>query len=433
MNLQLNKYVYISLFSAALIFCAGCISLQDNSTEQIESNGAEISSNTIVENRLPNSSDEYDIASANNEFAFEIYTDIKNTNKNVFFSPYSIFTAMAVCYEGAQESTKEQIGNAFNYPSNNSILETSSKELMDTVNSDESDMNTANALWVQEEFPLNKQFVLNTKTYFNANVTNLDFDESEKSVSIINEWIKEKTNGKIDNVIDSISSNTPIIVTNTIHFKGEWVYEFDEKDNEEYAFYTSNGENPSVETMYNSQHYNYGENQNAQIIELPYHGNLSMYIILPKEKKMSNFETIFSNEEYNNLKSTMDSEHLVNLWLPKFTFETKYDLSEPLFDMGIVDAFGPSANFSGIYNTNISSGNYSLFLGKIIHLAVIDVEEKSTEAAAATVTSFTGSPPPGTEQSEIVEFKADHPFMFLIEDNRNNCIVFMGKLEKPTS
>ncbi|TQD23991.1 serpin family protein [Methanolobus vulcani] len=429
MNQGWNKYVYVSLFSVVLVLCVGCISSQDNSTEQIELNGTEISSSTIIENRLTNSSDDYDIASANNAFAFDMYNTIETKDKNVFFSPYSISTAMAICYEGAQDSTKEQIKNVFNYPFNDSVLETSSKELMDTINSDESNVNTANALWVQKEFPFNTQFVLNSKTYYNANVTNLDFGESEKSANIINEWIKEKTNGKIDNMIDSINENTTMIVTNTIYFKGEWVDEFDEQDNQKEPFYSSNRNTFSVETMYNVRFYNYAENEKDQIIELPYIGNLSMYIILPKENNNSDYSNNFSYVDYNNLKSAMNSENLVKLWLPKFTFDTKYELSGSLSNMGMVDAFGPSANFSGMYDINMSSENYSLSLEKIIHQTSIDVQEKGTEAAAATGIDATTSRAPG--QSEIIEFKANHPFMFLIEDNRNGCIVFMGKLEKP--
>lgn len=194
-------------------------------------------------------------------------------------------------------------------------------------------------------------------------------------------------------------------------------------------FYTSGGEQTSVDMMHTTEYYNYGENENEKIIEMPYKGeDLSMYIVLPEQNNISELENRFSPAEYNELKASMESQNEVDLWIPKFTLDTKTKLSNPLQKMGIIDAFSESADFSLIYDKNLVPEGHNLTLSEIIHQANINVQEEGTEAAAATaVGAYVTSPPPGEE----IEFIADHPFMFFIEDRRTGCILFMGKIEYP--
>lgn len=202
--------------------------------------------------------DDYDIAAANNAFAFDMYSMIKNEDENIFFSPYSIFTAMAICYDGAEGSTKEQISNVFYYPLSKPVLEISSKEMIDTINSDNDnyDLNTANALWIRKNYPLNKQFEYNLNAYYDGNVTNVDFsNEPEKSKDTINEWVSTNTNGKIEDIISDEMidpHNTAMIITNAIYFKGKWVNEFDVGDTHKELFYKSSSdkEGTLIDMMY---------------------------------------------------------------------------------------------------------------------------------------------------------------------------------------
>lgn len=406
-----RKFILVTLLSILALLCIGCI---ENSTGNTKST---INADSV---------EEYDIATANNAFAFDMYSMIKSDVENIFFSPYSIFTAMAICYDGAEGSTKEQMSNVFYYPLSKPVLEGSTKEMIDTINSDNDayDLETANALWVLEEYPLNEQYVLNAENYYDGMITPLDFaGQSEESRLIINSWVEKKTNDKIKDLLaeGSIDGNTRLIITNAVYFNGIWLQEFEEAGTRKKVFYLSDGQEKKVDTMYAIETYNYGKDKNAQILELPYKGDdISMYIILPSKNNIEEFENDLTLGYYNELKDNLNSDE-VKILLPKFTFEARAELNEPLQDMGIVDAFDSGmADFSGI------SASDGLSISEVIHQAYIDVNEKGTEAAAATGIVMVVSQP-----YYKYEFTADHPFMFFIEDKRTGCILFMGKVENP--
>lgn len=407
-----RKLILVILLSILALLCVGCI---ENST---------VNTKTTID---ADSVEEYDITTANNAFAFDLYSVIKSEDENVLFSPYSIFTAMAVCYDGAEGSTKKQISNVFYYPLNKRLLEESSKEMIGTINSNDDayDLETTNALWVLEDYPLNEQYVSNVENYYNGMVTPADFvNEPEASTDAINNWVKEKTNEKIKELIPEgeISPETRLVITNTVYFNGKWVNEFDPDMTRTRPFTLSNGDEKSVRTMYNVEKFNFGEDQKVKILELPYKGdNLSMYMVLPKENNIAELENNFTLRYYSELRENMSSGDYVEVWIPKFAFKTEAELKSPLIEMGVVDAFNQdTANFSGI----TSSG--SLAISKIYHQAFVDVHEKGTEAAAATGVII--------EDEGMLykwEFKADHPFLFFIEDKRTDCILFIGKVESP--
>ncbi|MCM1986864.1 serpin family protein [Methanococcoides seepicolus] len=405
--------VIVTLCIITSLFLGGCI---EDSTINTK--------NTINADSV----EEYDIATANNAFAFDMYSVVKIENENLFFSPYSIFTAMAICYDGAEGSTKKQISNVFYYPLSKPVLEESSKEMTDTINSDNDayDLKTANALWILEEYPLNEQYAFNAENYYGGMITPLDFaGQPEESRLVINSWVENKTNDKIKDLLSegSIDGNTRLIITNAVYFNGTWLEEFEEAGTRKRVFHLSNGKEKKVDTMYVIGTYNYGEDKNAQILELPYKGDdISMYIILPSDNNIEKFENDLTLSYYNELKDNLHSDE-VKILLPKFTFETKAKLNEPLQDMGIVDAFDSGmADFSGI------SASGGLFISEVVHQAYIGVNEKGTEAAAATgIVMEDGLP------YYKYEFTADHPFLFFIEDKRTGTILFMGKVESPES
>lgn len=153
-----------------------------------------------------------------------------------------------------------------------------------------------------------------------------------------------------------------------------------------------------------------------------------MYIVLPKENNIGDFENRFVLSDYNKLKSTIDFEKDVRIWLPKFKFDAKTELSNTLRDMGMAEAFTDNANFSSIYDSQKVSDDYDLSIDDVVHQTFVEVNEKGTEAGAATaIEAVDSAHMPG----QIMEFKADHPFMFFIEDKRTGCILFMGKVENP--
>lgn len=414
----MNRYTTVlTVFCLFALLCVGCI---EDST---------VNADTIIN---ADSVEDYEISTANNIFAFDMYSTIKN-DENIIFSPYSMFTAMAICYDGAESSTKEQISNVFYYPVNKSVLEESSKEMIDAINSDNNAYNleTANALWVNDEYSLNEQYVYNAVNYYDGMVTPLDFiNEPERSTDTINIWVENKTNEKIIDLIpnDKIDSTTKLVITNTIYFNGKWVYQFEESDTRKEPFTLSNGQEKLVDIMYTPQKFSYGEDRNAKILELPYEGNdLCMYIVLPDENNIAEFESDFDLKYYNKLKADMQIERIVKTSIPKFKIKTSAGLKSQLIEMGITDAFNDdSADFTGIFDIEeMTEGN--LFISEVYHQAFISVNERGTEATAATAIEMGATYTP----QSLWEFDADHPFLFFIEYKRTGCILFMGKVENP--
>ncbi|KGK98234.1 serpin [Methanococcoides methylutens] len=373
--------------------------------------------------------EEYDLAAANNDFAFDLYSELQDGgDENLLISPYSIFTAMAICYDGSAGNTQEEMANVFYYPMDRSVLRLSAKDYIHTINNDpdEYELTTANALWLRKGVQLKPEYESAVENYYSGKIEELDFANDPKgSIDTINKWIEEKTNNKIKDVLnsDAIDGSKAMVITNAIYFNGKWINEFPEENTKKEYFHPSEGQQSSVDMMSTSGFYNYGESSKAHIIELPYKGDdLSMYVVLPENADIGSFESSFTLNEYNSLKMNMNTDHEVNLWLPKFKFESTTQLSDTLAGMGMTDAFS-NANFSGI------NEEADLTISRVIHKAVIDVQEKGTEAATATaVVAEDGL---SYNQPVIKEFRADHPFMFFIEDKRTGCILFMGKVEHP--
>ena len=206
------RFVFV-VFTLTLL-CTGCV--EDT---------AVIPENTINAGSVK----DYDIAAANNAFAFDMYSQLAQLEagdkKNVFFSPHSISAAMAICYEGAENTTEEQISNVFYFPTNKTVLKVRLKEMNDKINSDAGnyELQTANALWVQEGYPVKEQYVFNVKNYYDGEVTNLDFvGKPDDSRNIINKWVEARTNDKIKDLVpeNSITADTRVIITNAIYFSG---------------------------------------------------------------------------------------------------------------------------------------------------------------------------------------------------------------------
>nr|WP_321498360.1 serpin family protein [uncultured Methanolobus sp.] len=441
-----NEIIILLLISIFALLCVGCF-------ENLDSDSSSNSVSTIINTKVfqngmtntqstlnANSVENYDIAAANNAFAFDIYSMTKNNDENIFFSPHSIFSAIAICYDGAEGTTKEQIANVFYFPLDKTILEISLGEMINEINSEAEDyeLETANALWIQKSYPVKKQYISNVDNYYSGKVEKLDFvGQPEKSRNTINDWVEAKTNDKIIDLVpgNAINKNTRLIITNAIYFNGKWKTAFDKEATKDENFYPSENDQVLVDMMYGIKKFNYGESSNAKIIELPYIGNdLCMYVVLPNGNDIESFENSFSARDYEKLKSSMDSKYEVKTWIPKFKFESKTDLSNQLAEMGMVDAFdGENANFSGIYDADkiLNPNEKKLYISKVIHQAFVDVQEEGTEAAAATYVDMCVSESVGSKPIPIREFRADHPFMFFIEDKRTGSILFMGKIERP--
>jgi serpin B len=368
------------------------------------------------------------IVEGNNKFAFDMYAELSN-GENLFFSPHSISSALGMVYEGAKGETASEIRDVFYFPEDDIERKSSFAAVYNQINKADKEykLNTANALWSQQDYVFLDEYFENVEKYYGGKVTNMDFvGNSEESRIIINDWVEGKTNGKIKDLIEFLSPDTRLVLTNAVYFKGDWLYEFDKDDTKEWDFTLSDGQDVKVDMMFldnEEAKFNYYGDEDLQLLEMPYKGEeISMLVLLPGES-ISELENVLSYDKLNEWRSQMNKVE-VPIYLPKFTFETKYQtMGTTLAGMGMPSAFNSgAADFSGM------TGSRDLFISQVIHQAFVEVNEKGTEAAAATAVVM--------ELAAIMDpliFEADHPFIFIIQDRESGNILFMGKVEDPRS
>jgi len=368
------------------------------------------------------------VVDANNKFAFDLYSEFKDGEGNIFFSPYSILTALAMTYEGARGKTADEMQLVFHFPEDDNNLRSGFARLHSQINKEKEDyeLKTANALWAQNDYKFLDNYFNTIEQYYDGKVTNLDFvTETEKSRITINTWVENQTNNKIKDLIPQgvLDEYTRLVLTNAIYFKGKWAKQFDKENTREADFKVTPGKTVKVQMMSltgEEAKFNYTETEKLQILELPYDGGeLSMLILLPKEDNLQTIEESLTLEKLSEWNSNL-REQEVNVYLPKFTFETKYFMKETLEEMGMPTAFSMDANFSGMDGTD------QLYISNVIHQAFVEVNEEGTEAAAATVVVMTEK---GISQNKI--FLADHPFIFIIQEKETGNILFLGRVADP--
>ena len=370
------------------------------------------------------------VVKANNRFSFDIYRKISssNKNKNIFLSPYSIFSALAITYEGAKGKTADEIKSVFHFPEKD-VLRANFSKIYRNLNKKKKlyILHTVNALWIQKDYGCLKGYIDVVRNYYGGEIKGVDFiNETEKTRRLINDFIEDKTNKKIKDLIPKGALNplTRLVITNAIYFKGLWKWEFDRKKTRKMKFYMSRKDYVEVPMMCmepEKARFNYADLDRLEILELPYKGkDISMLILLPK-KSIEEVESILTIEKFEEWKSKMRPTKFDEIYLPKFEIEEKYSLKNILSEMGMPTSFSPSADFSAI------TGKKELFISDVIHQAYVKVDEKGTEAAGATavVINVTGV----FTKKKI--FKADHPFIFIIQEKNTGNILFVGKIFKP--
>lgn len=370
-----------------------------------------------------------DIANANNKFAFDLYFQLDEfENGNLFYSPYSISAALAMTYEGAKGKTADEMKSAFHFPESNT-LGPNFAAIYNDINKGAKDyeLRTGNALWVQQDFPFLADYKTRVEKYFGGKATNLDFvNESEESRQTINSFIGEQTNNKIKNLIPTgfLNKMTRLVLTNAIYFKGTWQWKFDTSDTRGSDFKitpTNIVKTPMMNMDPDGASFNYADAGDLQILELPYKGDeISMLVLLPSEN-LDAIENTLTDEKLNEYKSKMKKTNLDSISLPKFEFDTKYFMKDALSALGMPTAFSESADFSGM------TGERDLFISSVIHQAYVKVDEKGTEAAAATAVDMRT-----ISFRPRIDFRADHPFIFLIQDKGTGNILFFGRMVDPT-
>ena len=371
-----------------------------------------------------------------NAFAFDLFkklSDSSENNENLFYSPYSVFTALAMTYEGARNNTAAQMENVLHIEQDNDSFHEYMQSLYNYLNNNaEYNISTANALWPDFGFELLPQYEQTILDYYGGHSEPVEYGNPEEAARIINEWVENQTNNLIKNLVPASAIDpllTKLILTNAIYFKGIWKIQFEEVNTTERDFTLSTGETIQVETMRlndTEDKFNYTETDDFQILELPYTGDdISMIIFLPKEGvELSDIISSLNREDYTSLIDDMYKTR-ADIYLPKFKFEASYGLNDYLIDLGMIDSFTYSADFSGI------DGRPDLYISSVLHKAFINVSEEGTEAAAATAVIMDLKAPGPGELPERITFDCNHPFLFTIHHKERGTILFMGSVETP--
>jgi serpin B len=369
------------------------------------------------------------LAQGNNAFALDLYKELKSNRENLFFSPFSISVALGMTYAGAREKTAQQMADVLNFKMHQRRLHRVFKALLDSLQdpqgSEAFQLEIANSLWIQVNYQLLDSYLDIIEENYGESCFLVDFKEREKARQRINEWIETHTNGIIQDLIGegTLHPDTLLVLTNAIYFKGFWQFPFKTEKTTLTDFFLLSGEQAKVPMMSQKRRFRYFDTDLFQLLELPYIGNqLVMDILLPRTKTgIKELEEILDLDQVNAWLSSLVFME-VDVFIPRFKLMTKFDLSKILEHMGIVDAFSSTnADFKGMTKER------ELKIDKVIHQAYVDVNEIGTEAAAATGVEMAVLGPP----LAIPEFRADHPFIFLIRDTQTNSILFLGRVMDP--
>lgn len=378
------------------------------------------------------SSDIKTVVKGNTAFALDLYGKLKDAEGNLFFSPYSISTALAMTYAGARKNTATQMSQTLHFTLDRQRLHPAFAAMEERLNTVQKQGNVhlsiVNGIWPQKGYDFLKEYLALLKEHYGVSITPVDYKKAtEAARKLINAWVEEKTKDKIKNIIQPGILNvlTRLVLVNAIYFKGNWASQFKKSFTKDASFWLAPGESIKVPTMTQKEKFGYAEYDNLQILELPYVGNeLSMIVLLPK--KTDGLAELQKNLTVENIEKWTKylGEREVKVFLPRFKMTCQFDLNNTLMSMGMVDAFTKAkANFSGM-----DGREKWLYIGAVIHKAFVDVNEEGTEAAAATVVAMRAMAMP--EPPPVV--RADHPFLFLIRENSTRSILFIGRVVDPT-
>ena len=367
----------------------------------------------------------------NNKFAFDLYNAISSIHdENLVISPFSISTALAMTFAGADGNTARQMARTLYFERDQENFHKNFSEWMNAIiekGEAKKQLQIANSLWPQEDYPFLDEFMNLIREYYGSAFYKVNYkDDREQIRQQINAWVEKHTNNLIKDLIQPgvLVDDTRLVLVNAIYFLSNWKIAFDEDATHNNAFNINREKTVNVPFMYMKDDLNYTETDNFQALELEYEGSdFSMLIVLPAEninldEFMKNFDALAFAETMNILE-----KQKVQVYLPSFKVRSKFDLEKLLASMGMPDAFSNRADFSNMTPLN------DLKIDKVIHEAFIDVNEEGTEAAASTAVVI-------IIKSAIIDppeniFRADRPFFYVIRENKSNSILFMGKILNP--
>ncbi|MDE0740834.1 MAG: serpin family protein [Planctomycetota bacterium] len=382
-------------------------------------------------------SDVEDLAADNTRFALKLYKELNDGSGNLFFSPYSISTAMAMTWGGARGETARQMAGALEFtlkpdkeggPLGRERLHTAFGELQRNLRAAGGkggvEMSIANALWPQKNYPFLKSYLKMVEAEYGSAGRPLDYRSPEEARGVINRWVEDETRKKIKDLLPegSIDSMTRMVLTNAIYFKGNWATQFKVKITRELPFRMASGKSAKTPMMFQKGNFGFFQDAEVQVLEMPYKGEkVSMVVLLPR--KVDGLVSLEKNLAAGKLSGWLGKLRRVKVdtLFPKFKMTSRFDLSSKLQNLGMKRAFG-EADFSGM------DGTRQLYLSAVFHKAFVEVNEEGTEAAAAT-----GAVVGLRSARRGPSFRADHPFLFLIRDKATGSILFLGRYARPAS
>jgi serpin B len=362
----------------------------------------------------------------NTAFAFDLYHTLGAGNdSNLFFSPYSISTALAMTYAGARGTTEQQMADVMHFTLPQDQLHPAFGELQQEIGSTSA---IANALWGQSGYPFRQEYLDLVNQNYSGGLQQLDFKtDPEAARQTINRWVSDRTEKRIEDLIpqDALDTSTRLVLTNAIYFKQSWSLAFDAGYTGDGAFTLLDGSTVTVPTMSQTENFGYAEGDGFQAIKLDYIDNrTAMLIILPGEGRFAGIESGLDTATFKSiLESLADTE--VMLSMPRFEYTSGFSLGDMLKTMGMTDAFDPVlADFSGM--ADAASIGENVFISAVFHKAFVKVDETGTEAAAATaVVEGATAAQPGAVM------RINRPFIYLIIDQQTGSVLFMGRVMNP--
>jgi serpin B len=369
----------------------------------------------------------------NTTFGLNVYGRVRQGPGNAFLSPFSLSTALAMAAAGARGETARQMDEVLHLPRAAERVGPAFASLIASVRPPAGakpayELHTANALWGQQGYHFLPDYLATLRGPFAAAFEEVDFrGATESARRTINTWVEHQTAGKIQDLIGSgvLDARTRLVLTNAIYFKGHWQKPFRPAETQDDDFHVARGRSVRVPLMHQTSRFGYAEDDQVQVLELPYHGgDLVMVVLLPKERDgLAAVEAALSPESLAARLGRLESRE-VAVALPRFKLTAEFELSRTLAALGMTRAFSDRADFSGM-----NGGSEPLQIAAVIHKAYVDVNEAGTEAAAATAvgikTTMVLIPKPP------IPFRADHPFLFLIRDRGTGSILFLGCLTQP--
>jgi serpin B len=384
-----------------------------------------------VEMKTPALADRKAVVEGDNAFAVALYGRLRKQTGNLFFSPESISTALAMAYAGARGETASEMAKTLHFTLPPGQLHPAMGALLRGLNAPQEgyQLSVANALWAQLGYTFLDDFLKLLKSDYGAGLNQVDFKGSSETVrSTINRWVEQKTQDKIKDLLQpgSLKPDTHLVLTNAIYFKGDWQTQFDKTLTKDEDFHLSPTQTKAAPLMHRVGSFNYFHGETFQILEIPYKGkDLSMIVLLPNEVGgLSSLEESLTWPHAQQWLRQLAPASKVVVTIPKFKMTQQFELGTTLGAMGMPAAFSGSADFSGM------TGKRDFSISEVIHKAFVDVNEEGTEAAAATAVTMRALAIRAPDQPPPV-FRADHPFVFLIRDNRSESILFMGRVADP--